>query len=351
MKQLRLASFTLLFTALSIVELSAQARAIITTDRESYVYGDTMEICRIAINEGPDTEEIYEDGCCSDRVIINGINYQQFYIQPYTYFGECIPDAYEECHLGFVTWPLASGESYVKDCMELRLINTEHCIPGIDWTTDFEVTNPLRIEVFIEGVGSSEEMVIPVDLNLPVELENFDAALLESGVALSWSTHSERNNAYFEIEMSDGEEYRMTTSVTGNGSTLERNEYSHKIQGLSSGTYSFRLSQTDFDGTRRVLSEVEIFVPLDGEYELSMAYPNPTTDQFNLDLKVKKAQHIEANLFDIFGRQVASLYNRQSQANESIQITSSSLDLANGSYVFRVRGEYFEKDGIVTIQK
>jgi len=357
MQQLHRIAILVLIFATTSPDLFAQATAIFTTDKESYSYGDTMQICRSIKNDSPSEVYVEEDGCCSDEIFINGVRFQQYYAtSPISHLGECVENFEGWCHLGFVGYFIQPGEQHAKDCIDLPLVNQTLCTP--DWdgfgyaeTFDFEVTDPMRIQVGIESVGLSQEIFIPVNLFLPVELEDWKAELHDSSVFLSWSTLSERDNAYFEIEMSEGGEYQVVGNVGGNGSTVEKNSYTLDIPLLGSGSYMFRLSQIDFDGTRRNLGEVELFVPLSGEFEISSPYPNPSSNVFNLDFKVKTTQHVDVVLYDLFGRTVGTLYSAQTRANESVHISSSSLDLANGSYVYRVKGERFEEDGILTVQR
>ena len=62
--------------------------------------------------------------------------------------------------------------------------------------------------------------------------------------------------------------------------------YSYSDNNLSTGNYSYRLKQVDFDGTFEYSNIVEVDFVAPDKFELSQNYPNPfnpnTTIKFNL---------------------------------------------------------------------
>lgn len=85
---------------------------------------------------------------------------------------------------------------------------------------------------------------------LPVELIDFKASLFKDDKArLEWSTASETNNDYFEIERSsNGIDFRSLGKVSGNGTTTLASNYEYLDQSPPAGTQYYRLKQVDFDG-------------------------------------------------------------------------------------------------------
>ena len=84
---------------------------------------------------------------------------------------------------------------------------------------------------------------------LPVELTEF-AAQKESGYnLLSWSTASEINNAFFEVEKSsDGINFHKIGQVQGAGNSSEELDYEFMDHVVNDETVYYRLKQVDFDG-------------------------------------------------------------------------------------------------------
>ena len=88
-------------------------------------------------------------------------------------------------------------------------------------------------------------------VNLPIELISFEAEKEKASVKLSWTTATEINNDYFTLEKSlDGFNYNQITLINGAGTTSFSNSYSFIDSNPFTGISYYRLSQTDFDGTK-----------------------------------------------------------------------------------------------------
>jgi len=62
---------------------------------------------------------------------------------------------------------------------------------------------------------------------LPVEISNFNGVSQNNNIVLNWTTESESNNLYFEIERSNnGNQYEPIGRVAGKGTTSQTNFYS-----------------------------------------------------------------------------------------------------------------------------
>lgn len=94
---------------------------------------------------------------------------------------------------------------------------------------------------------------------------------------LNWTTLSEINNSGFVIErckvnVSNSGVWENAGFVTGNGTVNEPRYYSFSDNNLQTGSYKYRLKQTDFNGNFEYfspsnLSEINISKP--AEFELS----------------------------------------------------------------------------------
>jgi Secretion system C-terminal sorting domain len=124
---------------------------------------------------------------------------------------------------------------------------------------------------------------------LAVELIDFQGIETEKGITLSWTTASETNNDYFNIERSnDGRNFEKIGQVKGNGTTNQQNHY--RFGDKSRGGY-YRLTQVDFDGT--TTSSNIISVKSKKILENIKAYPNPASD--HLTINYSSTQHETAN--------------------------------------------------------
>ena len=84
---------------------------------------------------------------------------------------------------------------------------------------------------------------------LPVEWLSFEGELAEGEVLLHWSTATETNNAYFEIERStDGMEFSPIGRVEGALESTTTREYQFRDRNPLPGLNYYRLRQVDLDG-------------------------------------------------------------------------------------------------------
>lgn len=93
-------------------------------------------------------------------------------------------------------------------------------------------------------------------LLLPITLLRFDAERNGADAQLTWSTASEENNAYFTLEKSlDGGTWQPLAQEAGCGTCYYENQYSWIDEDINPGTHTYRLWQTDTDGTRTYCGE------------------------------------------------------------------------------------------------
>lgn len=128
------------------------------------------------------------------------------------------------------------------------------------------------------GANNQQYMCPPSALIfLPIELVDFESNCSDEGVQLNWSTITETNNDYFEIETSSyGVDWEKIGEIDGAGISTVRRDYRFVDVNPKDDVLYYRLVQVDFDGTKTysdavasycVRSESGIFV-----------YPNPATD-------------------------------------------------------------------------
>ena len=178
---------------------------------------------------------------------------------------------------------------------------------------------------------------------LPVELVQFEARIDEGAAHLTWRTASETSNMGFEVQhrLAEAEGFARVGFVEGAGTTSEPQRYRHRVADLGPGRHTFRLKQIDYDGAAQYSDEVALEVGLPTRYHLSEAYPNPFNPQTQLDLHVREAQRVRAEVYDMTGRRVAVLYDGMAQPGAPQRLTFRAGALASGSYVLRVEGEAF----------
>lgn len=78
-------------------------------------------------------------------------------------------------------------------------------------------------------------------------------------------------------------------------------------------------------------------------FELSQNYPNPFNPSTTINFSISEMRNVELKIYDITGREVASLVNEYKPAgNYSYKFDAAELNLSSGVYFYRLNaGEYF----------
>ena len=109
---------------------------------------------------------------------------------------------------------------------------------------------------------------------LPVELTRFSAVRQATGVAVNWTTASEKNSAYFEVQRSlNGSEFATVAKVAARGNSTEQNDYTALDAKAPAGLLYYRLRQVDHDGKVAFSPVVTVAAP--GAKADIVLYPNP----------------------------------------------------------------------------
>ncbi len=168
-----------------------------------------------------------------------------------------------------------------------------------------------------------------------VELIRFDAEAIEEGNAVTWVTATETDNNYFTLEYSvDGVNFTPIAQINGSGTTSTGNSYSFLHDSFETAISFYRLSQTDFDGTTKYISDVERVERAAEELSLTNVFPVPTADQLNIEFIAAKAGDAIIEVFDLTGKLVGS-----SNVAAAKGVNPASIDvtnLATGTYFISV---------------
>ncbi len=190
------------------------------------------------------------------------------------------------------------------------------------------------------GLGDFSDFGIGGDEALPVELSSFVSVISGNNVTLNWSTSTETNNAGFDIERSAvNGSWSKIGYVAGNGTSTVPHSYSYTDRSVASGTYSYRLKQVDFNGNftyYNLGNEVIIGVP--EKFDLSQNYPNPFNPSTKINYALPVDGKVSIKLFDMSGKEVASLVNEVKTAGyHTVDFNASTL--SSGVYFYRINVE------------
>jgi hypothetical protein len=169
---------------------------------------------------------------------------------------------------------------------------------------------------------------------LPVELISFTGKEDGDVNNLIWTTASEINADYFDIERSiDGIEFVKVGRVSGAGNSNELIDYDYRDANPFNLSY-YRLKQVDFDGAFEYSNTIVIDRDLaslnnSGSDEM-LIYPNPNAStNVNLRFYLSENKEVEIRVIDVLGQVVKNL---------SVSLSNNQVEelyvgnLAKGSY-------------------
>lgn len=167
---------------------------------------------------------------------------------------------------------------------------------------------------------------------LPVEFTSFTGNANGNYVALNWTTATEVNSDYFDVQRStDGKEYRSIGRVTAKGNSNQVTNYQFNDMNPPMGISYYRLLQADRDG--KIDFSTTVMVRFD-KTTLGI-FPNPVTSgsiTFNLPGILNDV--IDINVVDMTGKIVYKLenFNIENQAGR----LKLEINLIPGTYFLQV---------------
>ena len=234
---------------------------------------------------------------------------------------------------------------------------------GAYWTSGFFSSGGSFRQIDVTAGTSTEilalgqyENYISLSVNglcdiVPVELTSFSANVNENIVTLNWSTATEINNSGFEIERkSANADWTNIGFVAGSGSTTEIRNYSYQDNSVTSGSYSYRLKQVDYDGTFEYSNEVYADVTPLMDYALQQNYPNPFNPSTKIRFTIPQASVVNLTVFNAIGEEVKALVNNYYEAG-SHEIIFNASNLTSGIYFVRMESGSFVSTKKITLLK
>ena len=184
----------------------------------------------------------------------------------------------------------------------------------------------------------------------PVELASFTAEANNGNVLLNWTTATEKNNEGFEVERRSSErggqsgnaEWEKIGFIEGNGTTTQPHVYSYLDKSLSSGKYSYRLKQIDFDGSFKCSNAAEVSVETPLVFALEQNYPNPFNPSTTIHYQVPDKGLVTLKVYDVLGKEAAVLVNEQKDPG-SYSVNFNAAELASGVYFYQIKAGDFVK--------
>ncbi len=186
---------------------------------------------------------------------------------------------------------------------------------------------------------------------LAVEFTSFSSTVTGNKAILTWQTASETDNLGFEIQRSrDAKIFKPVGFVKGNQTTRSGHLYRFEDSLGQTGVYYYRLKQIDLSGSSSYSETIEVTVSAPRSYRLEQNYPNPFNPATRIGFALKKAGHVSLTVYDITGRQVATLLDKKLQAGTH-SVVFESRGLPAGIYIYRLTTNGFQAIRKMTLLK
>ncbi len=187
--------------------------------------------------------------------------------------------------------------------------------------TNSSVQNPCGGTVCESGTcaaGQCQETI------LPIELKSFTAAIEGKQIAIRWSTLSETNTAYFQVERSnDGRLWKiLRTTPAANNSTEEQKYQIQDVNPLPGMNY-YRLISADLDGQEDISGMVAV------QHYSAQRDIYYSAQSNTIHINPNLSSPLSINLIDVQGHLI-----RKFRAETGSQISVS--DLPAGIYLIQV---------------
>ncbi len=155
-------------------------------------------------------------------------------------------------------------------------------------------------------------------LPLPIELISFTAKLLGDIVSVNWSTATEINNDYFEIQRCGPDlNWIQIALVPGAGNSNGTLHYTHYDRSPLKGISYYRLKQVDFDG-QFTYSDAVAVVNINAEVSDDLfVYPNPSRGG-SVFVRVPNAYRTESAAINIYSPLGQIVYSAKYDTNADL---------------------------------
>jgi predicted outer membrane repeat protein len=223
-------------------------------------------------------------------------------------------------------------------------------------TATTDLAGNTRISNGTVDIGAYEYQGAP----LAVLMTSFDVVTTGTGVELRWTTATEVNNFGFSVERKDKSNSQSTIGnppwsdvgfVRGAGTSSSPRKYAFVDANVHLGDYSYRIKQTDKNGSSTYSSSLEVNVGLAPKaFSLSQNYPNPFNPTTTIQFSIAKLSIVNLKVYDLLGREVETLANGAMDPGvHTVQFDASKF--SSGAYFYRLDAVGNDGDKFVSTKK
>jgi hypothetical protein len=181
---------------------------------------------------------------------------------------------------------------------------------------------------------------------LPVTLIAFNGHRDQTNVFLDWKTSQEINSASFVVQRSsNANNWTDVATLLAAGNSSSDRSYSFTDPDAREAVLFYRLKQVDIDG--HFLYSTVIKLSTKESATDIKAYPNPFTDQVNVNIHSNKQQPVSGLLVDNSGKIIQTIHADLFSGDNNIMVSGLNK-LAKGIYYLQL---YDETGNLVDLSK
>lgn len=174
--------------------------------------------------------------------------------------------------------------------------------------------------------------------SVPIQLMDFSAALKETEVVLKWSTATEKNNKYFQIERSvNGTEFKPIGQVAGAGNSSTYHSYSYTDTKPERALAFYRLKQVDNDDAFEYSNVITLYNRNGSKFEIK---PNPVAlenNSFSIGYYVPSDCEGIVSIKDMIGQEVYRKTFSLSEGENNVDVLLDNLKLNQNLYFLQLQ--------------
>jgi hypothetical protein len=184
--------------------------------------------------------------------------------------------------------------------------------------------------------STSMSYIVSCQTPLPITLTSFTTECENGVTLLKWTTESEQNSDYFQIERSrNGIEWGLISQVKamGNSNTTKNYQFYDMSSGGNFEGY-YRLKQVDFDGNFEFFgpNSVECYL-VENVHNIEI-FPNPVKSELFIGIRNSILGNGEVIITDFYGKIVKKDQINLSQGYTLIEVDVKSL--LSGFYIIKI---------------
>jgi len=164
---------------------------------------------------------------------------------------------------------------------------------GSGWTADLQTNVPVTNIVTFGEDDNGELYSASLDgavykvsgIVLPVELTDFAGQFLDGHIQLTWTTETEKNSDYFQIERkTENTDFEPVGTVRASGESVITRDYGFNDLFAAPGENNYRLKMVDRDNSFSYSPIVSVFVKEPVTWQL---VPNPSNGRVSLSVNTE----------------------------------------------------------------